>query len=89
MEKINFQNGKTPLNDTILNQIQTNVENAINEVQNNLSNYAPLSTTPQTPNGDTQITYLQLAYNNGWKLYIRAITNGAEHGFQANLTQID
>ncbi len=31
MEKINFQNGITPLNDTNLNQIQDNVENAIEE----------------------------------------------------------
>lgn len=29
MEKINFQNGKTPLNDTNLNQLQDNVEEAI------------------------------------------------------------
>lgn len=31
MEKIDFQNGITPLNDTNLNLLQTNVENAINE----------------------------------------------------------
>lgn len=29
MNKINFQNGITPLNDTNLNQMQTNIENAI------------------------------------------------------------
>lgn len=29
MEKINFINGQTPLNDTNLNQLQTNIENAI------------------------------------------------------------
>jgi hypothetical protein len=32
MEKINFTNNKTPLNDTNLNKMQDNMENAINEV---------------------------------------------------------
>lgn len=33
MDKINFVNDKTPLNDTNLNQMQTNVENAINSLK--------------------------------------------------------
>lgn len=82
MKKINFINNSEPsLSAETLNRMQDNIEEAMGA-------YAPLATTPQTPNGDTQITYLQLSYNNGWILYIRAITNGAEHGFQANLTQI-
>lgn len=52
------------------------------------SDYAKLSTTPQTSSGDTKITYLQLSYSDGWKLYVRAITAGAEHEFTANLTQL-
>lgn len=37
MDKINFQNKKLPaLNATNLNQLQTNVENAINSLQNNI-----------------------------------------------------
>lgn len=65
-----------------------NVEK-INEVQNNLSNYAPLSTTPQTPYGNTQVTRLQLYYDNGFVLRVHAITEGVEHIYHANLTQID
>jgi hypothetical protein len=37
MNKINFQNGITPLNDTNLNQMQTNIENAINEKTINIT----------------------------------------------------
>lgn len=37
MDKINFQNGITPLNDTNLNQLQTNVENAINQKYVNIT----------------------------------------------------
>lgn len=42
MEKINFQdlpNTDTPINSTNLNLLQTNAENSINDVANNLSNY--------------------------------------------------
>lgn len=46
MEKINFINGETPINDTNLNQMQDNIENAIPNVIDNLestSTTEPLS----------------------------------------------
>ena len=49
---------------------------------------ANLSTTPQTTEGDTKITFMQLSYTDGWKLYIKAITSGAEHEFVADLTML-
>jgi hypothetical protein len=38
MNKINFQNGITPLNDTNLNQMQDNVEDAINNSTETIKN---------------------------------------------------
>lgn len=52
--------------------------------------YVEVEDTPKIPTilGNTQITFMQLSYNNGWKLYIKAITDGAEHEFNADLTQL-
>ena len=85
MNKINFENlpsNNTPISADNLNQLQANVEEEINL-------RAPLSTTPQTPNGDTKVTLIQLSYKEGWKLYVQAITSGEVHSFEADLTQID
>ena len=56
---------------------------------NKINNAAQLDTTPQTPNGNTKISHMQLHYNNGYVLHIKAITDGVEHSFEANLTQLD
>lgn len=85
MKKINFENlpsNNTPISADNLNQLQANVEEEINL-------RAPLSTTPQTQSGDTKVTFIQLSYNDGWKLNVKAVTNGQEHLFRADLTQIN
>lgn len=46
-----------------------------------------LQKTPKTALGNTAITYMQLTYNNGWKLYLKAITDGIEKEFLADLTE--
>ena len=66
------------------------VKNNNNNVYENFSQeYAKLTTTPQTPNGHTHISSIQLSYNNGFKLNIKGILDGIEHEFQADLTQIN
>lgn len=41
MEKINFINGETPINDTNLNQMQDNMENAINTITTEIEEKIP------------------------------------------------
>lgn len=41
MDKINFINGETPINDTNLNQMQDNVENAINTITTEIEEKIP------------------------------------------------
>lgn len=64
------------------------VKNNNNVYENFSQEYAKLLTTPQTPIGNTHVSMIRLAYNNGWKLYIKGILDGVEHEFQADLTQI-
>lgn len=43
----------------------------------------------KTPNGNTQITKLELGYRDGWVLVVSAISDGQVVEFIANLTQIN
>lgn len=64
-----------------LNALQDNIESDLNTKAN-------IKKTPQTTEGEAKITYMQLSYNDGWKLYIKAITSGAEHEFTTDLTML-
>lgn len=55
------------------------------DMNNRLSNYSLLSNTPQTQSGDTKISWLQLAYNNKWQLYLRGNTSGVDKDFYIDL----
>lgn len=43
----------------------------------------------KTPEGNTQITKLELGYHDGWVLIVTAISDGQELKFIADLTQIN
>lgn len=49
------------------------------------NNYSPLMTTPQTTSGNTKISWLQLAYNDKWQLYLKGNTDGEDKNFYINL----
>ena len=55
------------------------------DMNNRLNNYSLLSNTPQTNSGDTKISWLQLAYNNKWQLYLRGNTSGVDKDFYIDL----
>ena len=85
MDKINFENlpsTNTPVNASDLNQMQSNIENAINTKAN-------LATTPQTPSGNTQVNSVQLGYNDGgWILNINANTSGQNVDFAVGIDEL-
>ena len=49
------------------------------------NNCSPLATTPQTTSGNTKISWLQLAYNDKWQLYLKGNTDGEDKNFYINL----
>lgn len=49
------------------------------------NNCSPLATTPQTPSDNTKISWLQLAYNDKWQLYLKGNIDGKDKNFYINL----
>lgn len=71
MTKIDFTNGQgEPINDTNLNAMQDNAENAINEVQSNLDDTLEVTTGTGTLNS----TYVSSAENNHWERVGKIVT---------------
>ena len=65
------------------------VKNNNNLYEDFTGEYTKLSSTPQTPSGNTHISTIQLSYVNGWKLHVKGIVEGIEHEFHADLTQLN
>lgn len=71
MEKINFQNSKTPLNDTNLNQLQDNIENAINEVATQDTGWVDISSYLNTSIFSIREGYIPMIRKIGKTVYLR------------------
>lgn len=74
MDKINWTNGQTPLNQTNLNQMQTNVETALNEVLANNS----VVVSPTEPSTGRNKVWLQHNKKNMLNLRITNATIGPQ-----------
>lgn len=68
-----------------IDKLQTTLDNLQEQITLLKNNYSPLATTPQTESGNTKVSWLQLAYNNKWQLYLKGNTDGEDKNFYVNL----
>lgn len=57
------------------------------ELNEKFNNYSLLNTTPQTPESNTKISWLQLGYNDRWLLYLKGNTDGIDKDFYIELSE--